>query len=144
MKDSTALMVLVVRKLIFKDKIASNKSLLLPAHTLFVVPIHYSEILIKGHHTGFHSVIYDCQTDDDSWDDGYAAGFETQSNYSGINITSPYPDNVVRMEDWDLHHGKLWLETVRPQIPCSDFYSGNEKRRKNETIRYGSLPRWSI
>ena len=65
---------------------------------LFVVLIHHQEIFIKGHHTGFHSVIYDCQTDDDSWEDGYATGLETQSSYSGINITSPYPDNVVRME----------------------------------------------
>ena len=65
---------------------------------LFVVPIHHQEIFIKGHHTGFHSIIYDCRTDDDSREDGYSTGLETQSSYSGINITSPYPDNVVRME----------------------------------------------
>ena len=35
---------------------------------------------------------------DDSWVDGQATGLEIQSSYSGINITSPYPNKVVRME----------------------------------------------
>ena len=30
--------------------------------------------------------------------DGQATGLETQSSYSEINITSPYPNKVVRME----------------------------------------------
>ena len=64
----------------------------------FIFPIHHQEIQIKGHHTGFHSIIYDCLTEDDSWVDGQATGLETQSSYSGINITSPYPNKVVRME----------------------------------------------